>query len=395
MSLATIAVIGHGHFAGSVNCLSFSRANGGTLLAAIDDAPDKSLSVWEWNRGIRKSETRCSVDTVVAVEFHPLDDNQLVTAGKNHLAFWTLEHAQLLYKRLGVFEGCEKPKYVTCLCFNQAGDVLTGDSNGNIIVWGRGTNTIARFIKRQHDGPIFSLCSLKDGGLVSGGGKDGRIILYQQDLNPTGRELEVEQHFGAVRVIAEGKGAQLLVGTTRNCILTGSFDLALSPVIMGHTDELWALAVHPQQPQFVTGGRDRLLQLWDSLSHSVVWSKDIGEPLQSCAFAANGGMIAVGGLTGKWLVFDTQTREQLAQYQDGQEAIQVLQFSPDGQLLAVGSRDNCIYVYQVTDSARRFGKIGRCSVSRDVCRCCLVPFLIVVLCIGSFQFHHSSGLVGG
>lgn len=182
VSLATLAIIGHGDFAGSVCCVAFSRADGGALLAAIDDAPDKCISVWEWQRGAsgtRVTETRCSVDTVVACEFHPLDRNQLVTAGKNHLAFWTLDAAGTLYKRMAVFEGRDKPKYVTCVAFNQAGDVLTGDSNGNIVVWARGTNVIARMVRKQHDGGIFSLCSLKDGGLVSGGGKDGRVVLYR------------------------------------------------------------------------------------------------------------------------------------------------------------------------------------------------------------------------
>lgn len=226
----------------------------------------------------------------------------------------------------------------------------------------------------MHDGPIFSMCSLKDGGIVTGGGKDGRIIVLKADLNPTGVEMNVEPHFGAVRVISEGKGSQFLVGTTRNCILTGSFHLGLSPVIMGHTDELWGLAIHPNMPQFVTGGRDRLLQLWDSLSHSVVWSKDIGDQIQSCAFSVEGNMIAVGCLTGKWLVFDTQTRELLAQYQDGQEPIQVMKFSPNGLLFAVGSRDNYIYMYQVNDSSKRFAKIGRCSVSKyySIVQCLLL-----------------------
>lgn len=218
------------------------------------------------------------------------------------------------------------------------------------------------FYRKVHDGSIFSLCSLKDGGLVTGGGKDGRIVLFDADMKPTGIDIEVEQHFGAIRVIAEGKGSQLLIGTTRNCILTGALDLGFSPVIMGHTDELWGLAVHPNMPQFVTGGRDRLLQLWDSLSHSVVWSKDIGEQIQSCAFSTDGSMIAVGGISGKWMVFDTLSREQLAQYNDGQEPIQTIQFSPDGHLVAVGSRDNFIYIYQVNDGSRRFSKIGRCSV---------------------------------
>ena len=67
MSLATVAVIGHGEFTGSVNGLSFSRADSGTLLAAIDDAPEKSISVWDWQKGEkghRITETRVSVYTL-------------------------------------------------------------------------------------------------------------------------------------------------------------------------------------------------------------------------------------------------------------------------------------------------------------------------------------------
>jgi microtubule-associated protein-like 1/2 len=86
---------------------------------------------------------------------------------------------------------------------------------------------------------------------------------------------------GPVRVIAEGRGSQLLVGTTRNCILIGSLDLGLTPVVCGHTDELWGLAIHPSLPQFLTAGHDHLVTLWDSMSHSMVWSKDVVVCLQS------------------------------------------------------------------------------------------------------------------
>lgn len=75
--------------------------------------------------------------------------------------------------------------------------------------------------------------------------------------------------------MAEGRGSQLLVGTTKNCILIGSLELGLTPVVFGHTDELWGLAIHPILPQFLTAGHDRLIMLWDSMSHSVVWSKDV------------------------------------------------------------------------------------------------------------------------
>uniref|UniRef100_A0A1B0C8Z4 Uncharacterized protein n=2 Tax=Lutzomyia longipalpis TaxID=7200 RepID=A0A1B0C8Z4_LUTLO len=319
VSLTTVSVIGVGEFAGSVNCLSFSRADAGAYLVAVDDAPDRTISVWEWQRGEkghRITETKCSVDTIVGAEFHPLDRNQIVTIGKNHICFWTLDQGGALYKRMGV---------------------------------------------RVHDGSIFSLCALKDGGIVSGGGKDGRLVLFDADLNVLGAQAAIEPHFGGIRVVSEGRGTQLLVGTTRNCILTGSLELGLSPVVMGHTDELWGLATHPTLPHFVTGGRDRLLQMWDSLSHSVVWSKDIGEQVQSCCFSPMGETICVGGVSGRWMTFDSTTRELLDEHVDGQEAIQVVRFSPDGTFLALGSRDNGIYVYQVNGNGRRYSKIGKCS----------------------------------
>lgn len=42
---------------------------------------------------------------------------------------------------------------------------------------------------------------------------------------------------------------------------------------------------------------------------------------------------------------------------------QVVKFSPDGTLLALGSRDNNVYVYQVSEEARKYSRVGRCMVS--------------------------------
>lgn len=32
----------------------------------------------------------------------------------------------------------EKPKFVTCLMFAESGDVITGDTSGNLLVWSKG-----------------------------------------------------------------------------------------------------------------------------------------------------------------------------------------------------------------------------------------------------------------
>lgn len=363
VSLHTLAVIGIGEFERSICCLSFSKADGGVLLCAVDEAPDHNISIWDWQRGERGqkiTETKCSADTVVAAEFHPLDRQSIVTCGKSHISFWTLDANGTLYKRLGLFENRDKPKYVTCLAFTQSGDTVSGDSNGNIIVWDRATSTVRKFLRGLHEGSVFSLCVRKEGNLVTGGGKDGRLVELDASLNPTGQEAHVPEHLGPIRVVAEGRGSQLLVGTTKNCILIGSLELGLTPVVLGHTDELWGLAIHPVLPQFLTAGHDRLIMLWDSMSHSVVWSKDVMEPVQSATFSVDGSVLIIGCTSGHWLVMDAETREVYSMHTDGSEPIQVVKFSPDGSLLALGSRDNNIYVYQVSEEARKYSRVGRC-----------------------------------
>lgn len=39
---------------------------------------------------------------------------------------------------IAYFQKHDKPKFVTCLAFAENGDLLTGDSNGTLLVWARG-----------------------------------------------------------------------------------------------------------------------------------------------------------------------------------------------------------------------------------------------------------------
>lgn len=46
---------------------------------------------------------QCSNDSVLAAVFHPMDDNLIVTCGKSHINFWTID-SNTLVKRQGLFE---------------------------------------------------------------------------------------------------------------------------------------------------------------------------------------------------------------------------------------------------------------------------------------------------
>lgn len=58
------------------------------------------------------------------------------------------------------------------------------------IIFFLGTNTISRLVRNLHEGSIFSICVLKNGNIITGGGKDGKILYFDSSLNLTGEEAQ-------------------------------------------------------------------------------------------------------------------------------------------------------------------------------------------------------------
>ena len=106
-----------------------------------------TTQVWDWARGDRGhkiTETKCSTETVVAAEFHPLEGRTVVTVGKvtstqnlqfcpfcvfkqnyfvqsivqGFVNFWQLDPTSFtLSRKTGIFDARDKPKYIVTLVF--------------------------------------------------------------------------------------------------------------------------------------------------------------------------------------------------------------------------------------------------------------------------------------
>ncbi|XP_068597837.1 echinoderm microtubule-associated protein-like 4 [Brachionichthys hirsutus] len=369
VSLSTLQVIGLGTFERGVGCLAFSKADSGHHLSVIDDCNDHMLTVWDWQRKSKVAEIKTTNEIVLAVEFHPTDPNTIVTCGKSHIFFWTWTGTSLARKQ-GIFGKCEKPKFVQCLAFLSNGDILTGDSGGILLVWtrsstdtpGKGPRETFQIIRqvKGHEGSVFCMCEMRSGTLLTGGGRDRRIILWDHDLRAE-HDIEVPDQYGTIRALSEGKGNEFLVGTSRNFILRGTFNDGFQVEVQGHTDELWGLASHPSRDMFLTCAQDRLVCVWNSADHSLHWSRTLEEHGHCADFHPTGAVVAIGTHSGKWYVLDAETTDLVGIHTDGNEQLSVMRFSVDGSLLAVGSHDNFIYLYTVSERGRRYSRYGKCT----------------------------------
>ncbi|XP_063159016.1 echinoderm microtubule-associated protein-like 4 isoform X2 [Candoia aspera] len=370
VSLMTLQVIGLGTFERGVGCLDFSKADSGTHLCVIDDSNEHMLTVWDWQKKSKVAEIKTTNEVVLAVAFHPTDKDTIITSGKSHIFFWTWSTNSLTRKQ-GIFGKYDKPKFVQCLAFLGNGEVLTGDSGGILLIWskttvegtsGKGSKGVYQISKqiKAHDGSVFTLCQMRNGMLLTGGGKDRKIILWDHDLNPE-REIEVPDQYGTIRAVAEGKADQFILGTSRNFILRGTFNDGFQVEVQGHTDELWGLGTHPFKDLFLTCAQDRQVCMWNSVDHTLEWTRLLDEPGHCADFHPSGTVVAIGTHSGRWFVLDAETRDLVSIHTDGNEQLSVMRYTVDGTFLAVGSHDNFIYLYIVTENGRKYSRYGKCT----------------------------------
>ncbi|XP_018021292.1 echinoderm microtubule-associated protein-like 2 isoform X2 [Hyalella azteca] len=357
VTLETLHVFGTGEVERAVACLAFSVTDGGGLLAVVDEATEPRLSVWEWQDENKVAAARCSGDPVLAVTFSRESTQRVVTSGKNSLVFWSLEDGALK-KRTAVYGSHPKPKFTTAVAFTESGQTITGDNNGNIFFWKEDGSEVTKAVTGIHEGSVFFILPHEGGFLTSG--KDGTIKKWDVNFGEASASVVVSENDGAARAFAV-LGEQLVVGTIKNCLLKGSLADGFTTIFKGAEEELWAVATHPSSSQFLTGCLGGLLIARDAETKETQWFVSMKSGVQSVCYSPGGEVVVVGLADGTWQVLDTETQEVVFEGHDGDEPIQVVRFSPDGSLLALGSRDNSVYIYEAGDAFKEYNSRGACT----------------------------------
>uniref|UniRef100_A0A1I8FHG0 HELP domain-containing protein n=1 Tax=Macrostomum lignano TaxID=282301 RepID=A0A1I8FHG0_9PLAT len=372
--IRTLHVIGEQDFQRAVCCVAFSSYDKGELLCAVDEANDHHLSVWDWKAEKRLCQAKASKEPIMDVEFNPQEPNAIVSCGRGQISFWTIDDARNLEAKRGTFKlshkktqkllnpahctnrnvqqrdmwpvfpcfkqsmnggsACsapnsnpknwrypldkEAPKYILGLAFSPKGFLVSGDSSGNILIWDKGRNKITRELSGAHSDAVFSLTFLRDGRLR--GGRAGRLVLWDDSCQRKLMDTEVPMAYGAVRCIVQGKGERLYLETIKNCVLEGSFSDGFSPI-------------------------------------SVV-----KQGAHCCSMSPDGNLAIVGSQTGHYIVLDAANRGAVLQTKKiSREQIEDIKFSPDGQHVALASRNNKIYIYRVSSNNRQLDLVAKCQ----------------------------------
>ena len=340
----------------------------GRLLASVGADDDHCTAFWDWKAARRIFAEKSDRAKVLGAAFQ--NDATLVTCGVNHIYFWTMASKE---KKKGVFGKAPGVEVQALLCVAPlAGGkmVVTGTASGHLYAW-EGRNCVKAV--KAHESSAAAIYSC-DAGVVSGG-KDGKVRLWTHSLEPRG-DFDVANYGSFCKPIRavcwDPLSRKLVIGTAGSEIyevsaVDGS-NLHEGAIVQGHcADELWGLAMHPTKPEFATVGDDHTLRIWDLDSRTLVKRADLGSMARAVTYSPDGTLIGVGigGRVGRgaqkndgaYMVLRESDLTVIHQARDSREWISEIKFSPNGTILAVGSHDNRVYLYNVPD----FTPAGKCT----------------------------------
>jgi WD40 repeat protein len=208
-----------------------------------------------------------------------------------------------------------------------------------------------------HSGPVSEVAFTADGLLVTGG-PDNAAVLY----NPDQLTVEPTVLGGPVTALSVNLDSdRVAIGSDEGSARIWDLDqLSMEPVILKHDDDVTALAAGPGG-ELATGTAANEVRLWnvdhpeaDPLPLPFEKIEDLPDAaVEALDFSPDGKLLAAGGGDQVLRLWDLESSPQGPKQEPVQEYIRALEFSPDGSRVAVGLGNNSVLLMTVDNGDMR------------------------------------------
>ncbi len=329
---------GHTH---SILAMAFSPD--GRLLAT--GAADRALRVWDV--ATRKElYHREHSDDVTSLAFSP-DGRKLATGSQDgSTRLWDVRSGSK------IFDKTEHDSAVNAIAFShQGGLIATGSMDTSVKIW-RTSIGQPVLTRKGHTAPVFSIAFSDDDKQLISVARDNHIKAWDATapsepfsgehagritslgFSPDGKWMATTSTDRSVRLwdVASGRETQKLAGEEhKNWVNSAAFS----------HDGKW----------LITGSQDQSLKFWNPVTKRLVYTFDLGTPVNSVVVSPDSRRVAVGlddGSIRLWSIGDRREAARLAGHED---TVTGLDFSPDGRSLVSGCVDGTVRIWDV--AARR------------------------------------------
>jgi WD40 repeat protein len=337
----------------SVNSVAYSP-NGQTVASG---SRDSTIKLWNVNTGNLLQTLTGHSNSINSVAYSP--DGQTVASGSRDstIKLWNVNTGNLLQTLTG------HSNWVNSVAYSPDGQTLASASDDNTIkLWNVNTGNLLQTLK-GHSYSVTSVAYSPDGQTLASGSSDKTIKLWNVN---TGKLLQtLEGHSNGVKSVAYSPDGQTLASVDDKTIKL--WDIKTGNLLQNVTNRSFmsfftSVAYSPDGQTVAIGSYDKTIKIWQ-----VVASINKA-PIQQNPFK-NTKLIklliaAILGLIGTQIygyalygVFPINPISIIANLSSGislektltghSSFVYSVAYSPDGQTLASGSRDNTIKLWDV------------------------------------------------
>ncbi|HEY9640177.1 MAG TPA: caspase family protein [Coleofasciculaceae cyanobacterium] len=333
---------------GQVRSLEFSP-NGRTVATVSGDTQGETSVMTLWNVADGKAQLALTVPTyLTSVAFSP--NGLFVAAGGRDrtIKLWNVRNGNLLRTFTG------QQGWVNSIAFSPDGKTLAAASEDKSVkLWNVAKTQLLQTLTRP--APIQSIAFSPDGKTLAAAGSptpaDGNAPLTLWNLSQ-GSTQTLAGHHTKVNCLRFSPDGQLLLSASADTTLKlwRLSDRALIQTLKGHEGEVLSADFSPQGDTLFSSSSDQTLRSWDIRSlHPPV------ESAYTLSVSPNHQTFATAGWDGKIRIWNRTPIPTLLKTLDSHTVpVSALSFSPDGNLLASGSDDQTIKIWNpVTGKAIR------------------------------------------
>jgi len=368
---------------GGACCVAFSRS--GELLIVVGMDEQHTISVYDWKNCFLVSKCHGGSQRVLGVCFTNDDEKTdmeennnedigFVSYGVKELRIWTKIRSRFpvchraILGNVGVLQ-----TFLTCEIFNGRPNV--GTTDGNLYVFESTNSGKLKHAVKAHIGAVNAMHCYRskkaESNLLVTGGRDGAIRLWNNDHECI-KEFMVEAVLPAcqsprVRSVAfSNDGTRLVVGTRgaeifEIIIQEGKLVGNRSAVEAHGIRQLCGLATHPMKEEFVTTGDDCTLRIWSARTYIPIKTMKLDTGSRAVCYSPDGSLIVVGfgcgnrvkgklsPKEGSYVILKSNDLKVVHEGKDASSFITVIKYSNDMRILAIGSDDCYIYLYDVKE----------------------------------------------
>jgi len=352
-------------------------------LLSLGFPHDKFIKLWDWKSGALLALHRTTAK-VHALAFSP-DDRYFVTAGQYHLKIWSaidprsgaVKTSEKTFNGTKIFDGrsailaSRKEHTFTHLAFPSSEKMFVVTEKGSCCVYDLTSRTCEKLVELKVDS-IFSVSIYSH--VVAFGCSHGYVRLFDaRNLayiatfpRPFAEEEGKHPNVVAIRFSGDGKKVAALY-SNRSFFLWDVSDpnkISKSRSFLAHSACIWdvkmlscARASLPLPPgSFVTGSGDGTIRFWNlsspsrnvyskDLLHSITLPGDCGG-VRKVAISPDARHVASGDRRGNLRIHEIASGRLLQDLEAHEGEILALDYSPSTPVLASGSRDRLVHVFE-------------------------------------------------